>query len=190
MIKSYYRYKNLYDNFRENVYLNSPITIIPKKFCFSETKCYCKKLFWHSNKIKKRRVNLTQGRPLKYPYKELKNSKLFKIHYDKKLSSLEKLLISSFKNKYLYYVIDDINSILHSKQFVNNDLLIMLYSSITWLHNNESINFFDIWINNICIQEERQINRFLKNTNKYKTWITLILYYKVRSPKRKPKILW
>lgn len=190
MIRSYYRYQNLYDSFSRNVYLNSPITIIPKKFCFTNSKCQCKDLFWHSNKIKKRRISLTQGRPLKYPNNESKYSKIFKIHYDTKLSSLEKLIISSFKNKYIYYVIDDINSILYSKQFDNNHLLLMLYSSMTWLHNNQSINFFDIWISNICIKEERKSNRFLKSNDTCQTWITLILYYKIRSPRRKPKVLW
>lgn len=116
--------------------------------------------------------------------------KIFKVRYERKLSSFEKLVINSFRNKYIYYAIDDLNLILRSKQMKHNELLTMLYSLMTSLQNTKSINFFDIWIDNIYIKEKVQINRFLKVNNMYTTWVTVNICYKSQSPKRKPRILW
>jgi hypothetical protein len=62
--------------------------------------------------------------------------------------------------KYLYYAIDDILYLLKANPIERDNLLAILYSPIISLQNNLSINFFDIWINEIYINETPKINKF------------------------------
>jgi hypothetical protein len=63
------------------------------------------------------------------------------------------------------------------------------------LHNDFSINFFDIWVDSVYINESFQSNRFLKNKSDYlsqitETTITLKLHYLTRTPIKKPEAIW
>jgi hypothetical protein len=71
------------------------------------------------------------------------------------------------------------------------NLLAVLYSPILSLHNNLYINFFDIWIDDIFINENIKTNRFLKSKEGQTfTQITLKLFYRTRAPFKKPESIW
>ena len=78
---------------------------------------------------------------LLYPSSSESGSKTFHIKYDKKLSSVAKLVLNSFKNKYLYYAMDDILYSFELNPKERNNLLEILKSLIVSLQNNFSINF-------------------------------------------------
>ena len=145
-------------------------------------------------RTKKRTVNKrSEGKPLQYPKPTEVLSKTFQIKYDKKLSPIAKLILNSFQNKYIYYAIDDILYSFKSKSIERDDLLAILYSPVLSLQNNFSINFFDIWIEEIYIHEVSKINKFLKNDfSKFEqfNYITIKLLCKTRVPAKKPESLW
>ena len=120
-------------------------------------------------------------------------SKTFQIKYEKKLSSIAKFILTSFRNKYLYYAIDDILYGLKSNSIERSNLLAILYSPVLSLHNNLSINFFDIWIQEIHINEVSKVNKFLINDSnnlEQFSYITIKLFYKTREPTKKQESLW
>ena len=166
-----------------------------KKILFnvSEIKCTCKKKV---DLTKKQKSNIqTEGKPLQYPNSAEITSKTLRIKYQKKLSSISKLILNSFQNKYLYYAIDDILYTLKLNTTERNDLLEILYSSILSLQNNFYVNFFNIWIHEICISEIPKSNRFLTKTERYTnfesfTYITITLTYKNQLTIKKQKTLW
>ena len=159
---------------------------------FYEKRCRCKEEFLITKKRKF--ATRSEGKPHKYPdFDEEIPSKIFHIQYEKKLSLEAKFILNSFKNKYLYYAIDDILYLFHSNTIEQENLLAILYSPVLSLHNNMSINFFDIWIQEIYIHEVPQVNRFLKqNGEVLKTlhYITLKLIYKPKRTLKKKTMLW
>jgi hypothetical protein len=52
---------------------------------------------------------------------------------------------------------------LKSNPIERDNLLAILYSPVLSLQNNFSINFFDIWIREIYINEISKVNKFLNN---------------------------
>ena len=143
---------------------------------------------------KKRKSN--EGRPLKYPHLNYPNkstSKTFQIRYEKNLSSIAKLVLNSFQNKYIYYAIDDILDSFESNPSERDNLLAILYSPVLSLQNNFSIHFFDIWIDQIYINQVSKVNKFLKNDSsnlEQSTYIIIKLIYETRIPIKKPDSLW
>jgi hypothetical protein len=112
-------------------------------------------------------------------------SERFEISYKKNLSSKAKFILNTFEKKHIYYAIDDILYLLKSTPNERNNLLGIIYSPIISLQNNFSVNFFDIWIDDIHIQEIIKKNRFLKNktkTLKNDHLITIRLFYKIQKP--------
>nr|YP_009059275.1 hypothetical protein [Eunotia naegelii]AHI51222.1 hypothetical protein [Eunotia naegelii] len=156
-----------------------------------ESRCRCKEEF---SIIKKRKSsNRSEGKPLQYPTPNEITSKTFHIKYEKKLSSIAKLILNSFRNKYIYYAIDDILYLLKSNPVERDNLLAILYSQVLSLQNNLSVNFFDIWIHEIYINEISKVNKFLTNDSQnfeQFTYITIKLLYKTRIPIKKPESLW
>jgi hypothetical protein len=133
-----------------------------------------------------------EGLPYPHSY-EIKFKKTFQIKYEKKLSSIAKLILNSFQSKYLYYAIDDILYLLKANPIERDNLLAILYSPIISLQNNLSIHFFDIWISEIYINETPKINKFLTNDSKNSeqfSYITIKLTYKTRIPIKKKESLW
>ena len=121
--------------------------------------------------------------------------KTFQLKNQAPLSLTSRSVLNSFKNKYIYYAIDDILYLLDSKPSERDNLLKVLYSSMVSLHNQFSVNFFDIWIDSIYFNESFEINRFLK----YKSTIlnptstlTLVLklHYFTRTPIKRPEAIW
>lgn len=129
-------------------------------------------------------------RPLKYPNANRSFSKTFQIRYEKKLSSIAKLLLNSFQDKHIYYAIEDILDVFRSNPKERENLLGILYSPIISLQNNFSIHFFDIWIDEIYINEISKTNKFLSSNIEESTYIIIKFMYTSRLPARKPDPLW
>jgi hypothetical protein len=156
-----------------------------------KSRCKCKEEF---SIIKKRKSsNRSEGKPLQYPKHNEVTSKIFQIKYEKKLSSIAKFILNSFQNKYIYYAIDDILYLLKSNPVERDNLLAILYGPLISLQNNFSINFFDVWINEIYINEVSKVNKFLtKDSQNFEqfTYITIKFFYKIRIPIKKQDSLW
>jgi hypothetical protein len=156
-----------------------------------ENRCKCNEEF---SITKKRKSNSrSEGKPLQYPKPSELTSKTFRIEYNEKLSLAAKFILNSFQNKYIYYAIDDILYSFRSNPIERDNLLAILYSPILSLQNNFLVNFFDIWIRDIYIDEISKTNKFLKkdSENLYKvTYITIKLFYKTRVPIKKQESLW
>lgn len=157
--------------------------------CFCKLKTTKEKQEKKSSKRKKRKP----PKPFYYPSVEEGRLKTFQIKYNKELSSISKLILNSFQNKYLYYAIDDILDSFRTNPTERENLLAILYSPVLSLQNNLSINFFDIWIHEIHIQEIPKVNRFLQKdfaNVKQQNYITIKLFYQTRLPKKKRDSLW
>ena len=70
-------------------------------------------------------------------------------------------MLNNFQNKYFYHIIDDVLYSLKSNPTQRDNLLSIVYSPVLYLQNNFSIDFFDIWINEIYINQESKVNKFL-----------------------------
>jgi hypothetical protein len=156
-----------------------------------ENRCKCNEEF---SITKKRKSNTrSEGKPLQYPKPNEIISKTFQLKYHKNLSPTAIFILNSFQNKYIYYAIDDILYTLKSNPLERDNLLAVLYSPILSLQNNFSVNFFDIWIRDIYIEEISKTNKFLKKHSepleKF-TYITIKLFYKTRVPVKKQESLW
>ena len=177
----------------------------PWKESIFNSRCQCNKelLEKKKKKFKSNRTGISEGKPLKYPYpsdedeeKSLeKLYKTFQIKYKGTLSSEAKSLLNSFQNKYIYYAIDDLLYLFELNLSEQEKLLNFLYSSMLSLHNDFSINFFEIWIDAVYINDINVNNRFLvkdkSNSEQIKfTCITLTLYYVKRSPIKKAEAIW
>ena len=168
------------------------------KPCLIHLKCYCKEITAAKKKLQKqksKRRGLSEGKSVYYPRNitklDKKMAKTFQIHYDDSLSSVTKSILHTCQNKYVYYSLDDLKRIKNLKE--RKSLLAFLFSSLLSLHNNFSVNFFDIWIDQISLTPIPESNRFLvKNTQKSRksTLIRLTLYYQTRLPIKKPESLW
>ena len=109
--------------------------------------------------------------------------KTFSVRYDKELSKRAKIVLRSFKLKFYYYVIDDILYFLKSDPNECNYLLQILNSTALFLQNNLGVNFFDIYVYDIQINEISKINRFIhdeKEPVKISNNITIKLAYQVQ----------
>jgi hypothetical protein len=156
--------------------------------CYFWERCLCSEEFLASNPVR----NDFQRRGRAFAYPKERYHKTFEIKYTNKLSLKAKYILNSFNYKYIYYAIDDLLYLLKSDQTEKENLLGVLYSSILSLHNNLEINFFDIWIESIYINEVGKNNRFFKvdDQSKTLTHITLNLLYRTRAPFKKPEPLW
>jgi hypothetical protein len=156
-----------------------------------ENRCKCNEEF---SITKKRKSNSrSEGKPLQYPKPSEITSKTFQIEYHENLSLTAKFILNSFQNKYIYYAIDDILYSFKSNLIERDNLLAILYSPILSLQNNFLVNFFDIWIRDIYIDEISKSNKFLKQDSKNLgkvTYITIKLFYKTRVPIKKQEALW
>ena len=139
--------------------------------------------------------NRSEERRLRYPDSEFNEirSKTFQIKYEKKLSLIAKFVLNSFQNKYIYYAIDDILYLLKSNPIERDNLLTILYSPILSLQNNFSVNFFDIWIQEIYIKKVSKVNKFIDKNSEHLEqfhYITIKLFYQIRIPIKKQDSLW
>jgi hypothetical protein len=124
-----------------------------------ENRCRCNEEF--SITKKRKSTSRSEGKPLQYPKSNEITSQTFQIKYEKKLSSTAKVILNSFQNKYIYYAIDDILYLLKGNPIERDALLAILYSPVISLQNNFSINFFDIWIREVYIEEIQKLINLL-----------------------------
>jgi len=156
-----------------------------------ENRCKCNEEF--SITKKRKSTTKSEGKPLQYPKPNEIISKTFQIKYDKKLSTTSKFILNSFQNKYIYYAIDDILYLFELNQTERNNLLAILYSPVLSLQNNFFVNFFDIWIREIYIDEVSKVNKFLNQdsqTSEQFSYIIIKFFYKTRVPVKKQESLW
>lgn len=153
-----------------------------------ENRCRCNEEF--SITKKRKSITRSEGKPLQYPTEI--TSKTFQIKYERRLSPLAKILVNSFQNKYIYYAIDDILYSFKTNSAERENLLAILYSPVLSLQNNFSVNFFDIWIREVSIEEISKVNKFLttSQTSEKFSYITIKLLYKTRVPIKKQESLW
>jgi len=156
-----------------------------------ENRCKCNE---ELSITKKRKFSTrSDGKPFLYPTQNEVTVKTFQIKYEKKLSVVAKSVLNSFQNKYLYYAIDDILYLVKSNLMEQENLLNILYSSVLALQNSLSINFFDIWIHEIYINETKLTNKYLVQNSinsKSINYITIKLLYKTKIPVKKQESLW
>lgn len=156
-----------------------------------EKRCKCNE---EVSITKKRKLKTrSEGKPLQYPKSSEITSKTFQIKYHKNLSLTAKFILNNFQNKYIYYAIDDILYSLKSNPTERDNLLAVLYSPIISLQNNFSVNFFDIWIREVYLDEISKPNKFLRNeseTLKQFNYITIKFIYKTKVPIKKQDSLW
>ena len=106
--------------------------------------------------------------------------KTFNVKCEKKLSSLAKCILESVQFKHFYYARDDIFYLLKSNTTERDLLLQALYSIVISVQNNLSINFFDMWIYEIYINEVSIKNKFMVQTSQNfesQEYITIKLAY-------------
>ena len=154
-----------------------------------ESRCRCNEEI--SINKKRSLTKRSEGKPLPYPTPN--TSKVFQIRYERKLSTIAKFILNSFENKYIYYAIDDILDLLKSNPIERDNLLTLIYSPVLSLQNNFCVNFFDIWIQEIYIEEISKVNKFIVNDSKNLeqfSEITIKLLYKTRIPIKKQDSLW
>lgn len=121
------------------------------------------------------------------------NIKTFNIKCDKNLSPLAKIIIKSFKFKLYYYVIDDLLYLLKSNPNERDYLLQTLHSTVLFLQNSLYINYFDIYVYDISIDEVSKFNRFInQKVEKFQVSnnLTIKLAYQVKSVTKKLETTW
>jgi hypothetical protein len=121
------------------------------------------------------------------------NIKTFNVKCDSQLSSLAKVVLKSFKFKLYYYIVDDLLYLLKSNPEERDYLLQILHSSVIFLQNNLYVNFFDIYIYDISINEISKFNRFVNTQSesfKVSTTITIKLAYQVKPVTKKLETTW
>ncbi len=158
-----------------------------------QARCRCKEESSITKKRKKKKRIQDSNICYPNPDTELVARQTFQIRYEKRLSSIAKLVLSSFQSKYIYYAIDDILYSFQSNPNERDNLLAILYSPVLSLQNNFSINFFDIWIQEIYLNEVSKVNKFLNTDSsnfEQSSYITIKLLYKTRIPLKKPDSLW
>ena len=119
--------------------------------------------------------------------------KTFNVKCDDKLSPLAKTILQSFKFKLYYYVIDDLLYLLKSNPDERDYLLQLLNSSVIFLQNNLYVNFFDIYIYDISVNQISKFNRFVNEQSesfKISNTITIKLAYQVKSVPKKLETIW
>ena len=119
--------------------------------------------------------------------------KTFNVKCDNKLSPLAKTILQSFNFKLYYYVIDDLLYLLKSNPKERDYLLQILNSSVIFLQKNLYVNFFDIYIYDITINEISKFNRFVNEQSesfKFSNTITIKLAYQVKPVPKKLETIW
>lgn len=119
--------------------------------------------------------------------------KTFTIKYNKKLSKRAKAILQSFRLKVYYYVIDDILYLLKSDPDESEYLVQNFNSTAIFLQNNFGVNFFDIYIYDIQVNNIPKFNRFTNYQNeslKISNNIIIKLAYQVKPIEKSLETTW
>ena len=117
----------------------------------------------------------------------------FSVIYEKDISNDIKNILQSFKIKPYYYVIDDITYLLKSNPSECECFLQILHSTVISLQNNYKINFFDVFIYEIKINEITKFNKFnevLIKPSKNSNEITIKLAYQIKAIDKTVELTW
>lgn len=117
----------------------------------------------------------------------------FTVESDIQLSPITETILKSFNYKLYYYVIDDLFYLLKLYPNERDYLLKILHSSVIFLQNNFYVNFFDIYVYQININQPLKFNRFLtQQSRSYKNSIkiTIKLAYQVKTISKKVEAIW
>lgn len=156
-----------------------------------KNRCKCKEtLLFINPPEEKEEKEEKKPKSAQYPISGGVNAKTFRILYDDDLSLEMKLLLNSFQRKYLYYAIDDILYTLQLNLKKRNNLLAVLYSPAISLHNASSVDFFNIWIDELYVDKVLKVNRFLTSKVESSYQITIKILYKKKNLKDVQKPLW
>ena len=68
-------------------------------------------------------------------------------------------MLNNFQHKYFYHIVDDILYSLKAQPIERDKLLSIIYAPVIYLQNNFSIDFFDIWVDEIYINQESKVNK-------------------------------
>ena len=159
---------------------------------FYKRRCKCKEEFL----LKKKKSTPRRRRRktiLKYPDSIEACSITFLLNYEQKLSLNAKLLLNSFQKKYFYHAVDDILYLPNSTPSEQENLLALLYSPVLALQNNLFVDFFNIWIYEIYVDESVKQNRFLTSHSAHvsqSTQIAIKIVYETTVPVEKPDSYW
>jgi hypothetical protein len=88
---------------------------------------------------------------------------------------------------------DDLVYLLKSNPTERDYLLQILHSSVIFLQNNLYVNFFDIYIYDISLNEKSKFNRFINKqptSFKVSNTITIKLAYQVKPVTKKLETTW
>lgn len=121
------------------------------------------------------------------------NIKTFTVKYDNKISIPAITVLQSFKFKLYHYVIDDLLYLLKFNIQERDYFLQIFHSSAIFLHNNLYVNFFDMYIYEIGINEVKNLNRFVDpQSDKYhiSTYLTIKFAYQVKPITKKFETVW
>lgn len=86
--------------------------------------------------------------------------KTFTVKSTKTLSKHAKIILQSCKLKFYFYVIDDISYFLKSDKIEADYIIQILSSTAIFLQNNFNVDFFDIYIYDIRVNDSSKFNRF------------------------------
>ena len=128
-----------------------------------------------------------------YPNSNIIRSKTVHLKYENELSPVDKIMLTNFQNKYFYHVIDDIIYSFKSAPVERDNLLSIIYGPVIYLQNNFYVDFFDIWVGEIYINQEPKVNKFLArditNIQPF-NHITINFLYTTKRPIKKREPLW
>nr|QYB19206.1 hypothetical chloroplast RF88 [Climaconeis cf. scalaris]QYB19370.1 hypothetical chloroplast RF88 [Climaconeis cf. scalaris] len=127
----------------------------------------------------------------KFTSKSLDKSQIFQMKYNQNLSKIAKLTLANLQNKHIYSAIDDILYNCKLNPIERNMFLSTLHSIMISLHNSFSINFFNIFIQDIYIEKVfNNNNKFINNNNQFSEQITFIIRYTPGLPVKKKDVIW
>ena len=160
----------------------------------SELRCRCKEEFLVTKMTKKPSLQ-SEGKPVKYPDWKECTSVSFVTKSKNSFSLNAKLLLNTFRKKYFYHAVEEILCSANLRQQERDNLLSILSSPAISLQNHFFIDFFEIWINDIYINETSKTNRFLKAKDSNflsadTSYITIKLFYRTKPIIKNQEPLW
>ena len=114
----------------------------------------------------------------------------FTINCNRKISIYGKKILQSLKFKPYYYVVDDILYLLKFEPNECDYFLQILNSSVIALQNNFSINFFDIYVYEIQIEDKIKNNNIQNKSFKNVNRIIIRLAYQFKPIEKTIETIW
>ena len=117
-------------------------------------------------------------------------NKIFYIKYENKISPLAKIILQSYKFKPYYSLLEDLLYLIKDNPDERDQLLQILHSTGIFLQNNRYVNFFNVYIYEITINEVSKLNKFINQDFQSINYITIKLVYQVKPITMKLETTW